>query len=103
MLDGEIGILLDGQTKRLEIMCLAIPGRVETLFDDQSISMGKVNFGGVVKEICLAYLPDVSVGDYVIVHAGFALSRIDEDAAQSSLQTFEALGILSSEPESPDP
>lgn len=80
-------------------MCLAVPGRIETLFDDQSLQMGKVSFGGVVKEVCLAYLPDSRIGDYVIVHAGFAISRIDEESARQTLQTFEEMGHpLSDEP-----
>jgi hydrogenase expression/formation protein HypC len=68
-------------------MCLAIPGKVETLTgEDPIMRMGRVNFGGVIKEACLAYVPEVKVGDYVIVHAGFALSIVDEAEAQ---QVFE--------------
>ena len=59
--------------------------------------MGKVNFGGVVKEVCLAYLPEIEVGDYTIVHVGFALSVIDEQSAQETLQAFEELGLLQAE------
>ncbi len=59
--------------------------------------MGKVNFGGLVREVCLAYLPDAIVGDYTIVHVGFAISRIDEAAAQETLRTFAALGLLDQE------
>jgi hydrogenase expression/formation protein HypC len=70
-------------------MCLAIPGKVETLTgEDPIMRMGRVNFGGVIKEACLAYVPEVKVGDYVIVHAGFALSIVDEAEAQ---QVFEYL------------
>ncbi|MEN1680134.1 MAG: HypC/HybG/HupF family hydrogenase formation chaperone [Planctomycetota bacterium] len=75
-------------------MCLAVPGKVESLFNDRGTRMGKVNFGGVVKDVCLAYLPDVEVGDYTIVHVGFALSKIDEQSAQETLRTFEELGLL---------
>ncbi len=56
--------------------------------------MGKVDFGGVRKEVCLVYLPDVEVGEYVIVHVGFAIQRIDEAAAQKTLATFAELGVL---------
>ena len=56
--------------------------------------MGRVNFGGVVKEVCLAYLPDLAVGDYAIVHVGFAISRIDEASAQETLRTLEEIGSL---------
>lgn len=59
--------------------------------------MGKVNFGGVVKEVCLAYVPEAVVGDYTIVHVGFALSRIDEASAQETLRLFASLGLLDEE------
>ena len=75
-------------------MCLAVPGQVESIHDDGGVRMGRVNFGGVVKEVCLAYLPDLAVGDYTIVHVGFAISRIDEASALATLQTFEDLGLL---------
>jgi hydrogenase expression/formation protein HypC len=70
-------------------MCLAIPGKVESITGDDALSrMGRVNFGGVIKEACLAYVPEVQIGDYVIVHVGFALSKVDEDEAR---QVFEYL------------
>jgi hydrogenase expression/formation protein HypC len=78
-------------------MCLAVPGQVEHIFEDKGARMGKVNFGGVVKDVCLAYLPDIQVGDYTIVHVGFAISQIDEASAQETLQTFEELGLLENE------
>jgi hydrogenase expression/formation protein HypC len=78
-------------------MCLAVPGQVERIFDDQGTRMGKVNFGGVVKEVCLAYLPDIQVGDYTIVHVGFAISKVDEQSARETLRTFEELGLLEEE------
>ena len=59
--------------------------------------MADVDFGGVVKEVCLAYLPDLEVGDYTIVHVGFALQRLDEDSARETLALFENLGILEEE------
>ena len=78
-------------------MCLAVPGQVESIHDDGGVRMGRVNFGGVVKEVCLAYLPDLAVGDYTIVHVGFALSRIDEASARDTLRTFAELGLLEEE------
>jgi hydrogenase expression/formation protein HypC len=78
-------------------MCLAVPGRVESIFNDQGTRMGRVNFGGVIKEVCLAYLPDLEVGDYTIVHVGFAISKLDEASALKTLQTFEELGLLEEE------
>jgi hydrogenase expression/formation protein HypC len=75
-------------------MCLAIPGLVETIYESEGIRMGRLQFGGVSKEVCLAYLPDIEVGEYAIVHVGFAISRIDEQAALESLRTFAELGLL---------
>ncbi len=73
-------------------MCLAVPGCIQQIYEDHQTLMGKVNFGGVVKEICLIYLPDMVVGDYVLVHAGFAISQIDEQAALATLEMFAKLG-----------
>ena len=78
-------------------MCLAIPGRVEEITTDGMIRMGRVNFGGVVKKVCLDYLPEIEVGDYTIVHVGFAISKIDEATAEQTLADFRALGVLDEE------
>ena len=68
-------------------MCLAIPGKVESVAGDDPLSrMGKVDFGGILKDANLACVPEVKVGDYVIVHVGFALSRVDEEEATHSLR-----------------
>jgi hydrogenase expression/formation protein HypC len=79
-------------------MCLAIPGKVESITgSDQLSRAGKVNFGGILKEVSLAYVPEVKVGDYVIVHVGFALSRLDEAEAHKVfeyLKEMEDLGEL---------
>ena len=79
-------------------MCLAIPGKIESISGDDPLTrMGKINFGGIVKEASLAYVPEAKVGDYVIVHVGFALSRVDEDEAQKVfeyLKQMEELGEL---------
>jgi hydrogenase expression/formation protein HypC len=77
-------------------MCLAIPGRVEQIIEGD-IRMGRVNFGGVVKNVCLDYVPEVSVGDYTIVHVGFALSKIDEQSALETLELFRQMGALEDE------
>lgn len=70
-------------------MCLAIPGKIETITgDDPLLRVGQVNFGGIVKEVSLAYVPEATVGDYVVVHVGFALSRLDEEEAN---KVFEYL------------
>lgn len=78
-------------------MCLAIPGRVEEITSDGLIRIGRVNFGGVVKKVCLDYVPEIEVGDYTIVHVGFAISKIDEQTAQETLETFRAMGVLEEE------
>jgi hydrogenase expression/formation protein HypC len=76
-------------------MCLAIPGKViEIAADPQGVVMGKTNFGGVVKQICLSYMPDVKVGDYVLVHVGVAIGKVDEAEAARTYQALEQLGQL---------
>ena len=75
-------------------MCLAVPGFVESIREEHGMRMGRVNFGGVVKDVCLAYLPEIAVGDYAIVHVGFAISKLDEASAIATLKTFEELGLL---------
>lgn len=78
-------------------MCLAVPGRITEIFEAGGTRMGKLDFGGIHKQVCLAYLPDAVVGDYAIVHVGFAISRIDEESAQETLRHFRELGILEEE------
>lgn len=78
-------------------MCLGIPGRVQQIYEGNGARMGKVNFGGIVKDVCLAYVPDIRVGDYTIVHVGFAISVIDEASAQETLRMFNELGLLDEE------
>lgn len=78
-------------------MCLAIPGKVEEITTDGDLRIGKVNFGGVVKRVCLDYVPELQVGDYTIVHVGFAISKIDEATAEQTLADLRALGMLDEE------
>ncbi len=78
-------------------MCLAVPGQVKEIYESMGTRMGRVNFGGVVKEVCLAYLPDLAVGDYTIVHVGFAITKVDEESAQRTLETFREMGLLDEE------
>lgn len=76
-------------------MCLAIPGKVESISGDDPLSrLGKVNFGGILKEASLAYVPEVQVGDYVIVHVGFALSKVDEDEAHKVFEYLKQMDEL---------
>jgi hydrogenase expression/formation protein HypC len=72
-------------------MCLAIPGRVVETYHEHDVLMGKVEFGGISKRVCLEHIPEVRINDYVLVHVGFALSRIDEDEAR---RVFEFLGQM---------
>ena len=78
-------------------MCLAVPGRVVSLTERDGTLMADVDFGGLRKEVCLAYVPDVAVDEYVIVHVGFAIQRLDEQSALETLANFERLGILEEE------
>lgn len=79
-------------------MCLAVPGRVESVSDAGGARMGRVDFGGVVKDVCLEVVPDAAVGDYVLVHAGFAIGQVDEAAARETLATLAALGGPEADP-----
>ncbi len=75
-------------------MCLGIPGKVIEIRDDAGLRMGRVDFGGVRKEACLSYVPDVRLGDYVVVHVGFAISQVDEEEALKTLELLEQMGDL---------
>jgi len=78
-------------------MCLAVPGKIISLTERDETLMAQVDFGGATKEVCLAYIPDAVVGEYVVVHVGFAIQRLDEISAQQTLAEFEKLGILEEE------
>ncbi len=76
-------------------MCLGVPGKIIAITPNElGMTMGKASFGSIVKEICLAYTPEVQVGDYVIVHVGFAISKVDEEEAAKTLQYLEELEQL---------
>jgi hydrogenase expression/formation protein HypC len=75
-------------------MCLAIPGKVIETFDQAGLLMGKIQFGGIVREACLEYVPETQIGDYVLVHVGFAISRIDEAEAERTYQALRDLDQL---------
>jgi hydrogenase expression/formation protein HypC len=81
-------------------MCLAIPGKVVETFEQAGMRMGKIQFGGIVREACLEYVPETQVGEYVLVHVGFAISRIDEAEAERTYQSLRELDQLT-ELESP--
>ena len=75
-------------------MCLGIPGKVIEIREVAGLQMGRVDFGGVRKEVCLAYVPEVVLGDYVIIHVGFAISRVDEDEAMQTLEILAQMGDM---------
>ena len=78
-------------------MCLAVPGKIINKFEVSGIRMGKMDFDGITKDICLEYVPEIMVGDYAIVHVGFAMERIDEKAALETLELFRNMGFLEEE------
>ena len=86
-------------------MCLGVPGKIVAVEadNDHGMTMGKVSFGGIRKEVCLAYVPEAQIGDYVLVHVGFALSKIDEDEAREVFRFLEEMGELAElDPPPPD-
>ena len=78
-------------------MCLGIPGQIKEIYELNGARMGKVDFNGIEKEVCLAYLPEIGVGDYTIVHVGFAITQLDEQSALETLELFHSLGLLDEE------
>ena len=75
-------------------MCLGIPGRIIEIYQKGSLQMGRLDFGGVVKEACLAYVPEAQVGDYALIHVGFAISLMDEEEAQETLKLIKDVAEL---------
>lgn len=75
-------------------MCLAVPGRIIDTYTANGLRMARIDFGGAVREACLEYVPEAKVGDYAIVHVGFAISLLDEAEAQARLDVFRALSEL---------
>lgn len=78
-------------------MCLGVPGKIVEVTDNALLRMGKVDFGGVVREVCLAYVPEADLGDYVVVHVGFAISQIDEEEARQTFDLMKEAGVLEEE------
>ncbi|MGQ9908224.1 MAG: HypC/HybG/HupF family hydrogenase formation chaperone [Candidatus Flexifilum sp.] len=78
-------------------MCLAIPGKIIDIYEAGGLQMGKVDFGGVVKEACLAYIEAPSLGDYVMIHVGFAISKVDQDEALRTLELLREMDELDAE------
>ncbi len=78
-------------------MCLAVPGKIVEIYEVGGLKMGKVDFGGVYREACLAYVPDAQVGDYTVIHVGFAINRLNEEEAQDSLSLLQEIVNLEDE------
>ena len=78
-------------------MCLAIPGKLTDIYEKDSLRMAKIDFGGISKEICLEYTPEAKVGDYALIHVGFAISLMDEEEAQETLSLLKEISELEDE------
>jgi len=78
-------------------MCLAIPGKVASIEEKDGVHTGRIQFGGIVRQACLDFVPEVKVGDYVMVHVGFAISVVDKDEAERTYALLESMGVLAEE------
>ena len=78
-------------------MCLGVPGKVTEIRDERGTRMATVDFGGVTKDVCLAYVPEAQIGEYTVIHAGFAITMLDEESALQTLALFEEIGLLEEE------
>jgi hydrogenase expression/formation protein HypC len=83
-------------------MCLGVPGKVVEVYREHDLLMGRVDFGGVLKGVCLEYVPDIAVGEYALVHVGFALTRLDEAEANRVFALLTSAGELDEVREGPD-
>ncbi|TET31988.1 MAG: HypC/HybG/HupF family hydrogenase formation chaperone [Anaerolineales bacterium] len=72
-------------------MCLGVPGRVNEIYEANGLKMGKVDFGGVKREVCLEYVPEIEIGEYVIVHVGFAINQMSEEEAEETLDLLRQI------------
>ena len=78
-------------------MCLGIPGKIVETYEANHLPMGKIDFGGVVREVCLAYVPEANIGDYAVVHVGFAISQLSEEEAQETLALIREIADVGQE------
>jgi hydrogenase expression/formation protein HypC len=78
-------------------MCLGIPGKIVEIYEEDALRMAKIDFGGIVKEACLAYLPEAKAGDYALIHVGFAISLMDEEEARETLKLLKEVEDLGNE------
>jgi hydrogenase expression/formation protein HypC len=78
-------------------MCLGIPGKIIEVYEANGLRMGKVDFGGVTREACLDYVPEADIGDYTIIHVGFAISKVSEEEAQETLKIIREIADIGEE------
>jgi hydrogenase expression/formation protein HypC len=78
-------------------MCLGLPGKINEIYEADGLRMGKVDFGGVIREACLEYVPQASIGNYVVVHVGFAISLLSEEEAKETLELFSEISEFEKE------
>jgi hydrogenase expression/formation protein HypC len=78
-------------------MCLGIPGKIIEIYENSGLQMGKIDFGGVVREACLQYVPEAKIGDYTLIHVGFALNIISEEDAMETLEILRSISDLGQE------
>lgn len=78
-------------------MCLGIPGKIIEIYKKENLQMGRIDFGGVIREACLEYVPEAEVGEYVVVHVGFAISQLSEEEAKETLALLREIGEFGSE------
>ena len=72
-------------------MCLGVPGKITAIYENNGLKMGKIDFGGVIREACLEYVPEAQVGDYTLIHVGFALNLLSEAEAQETLALLQEI------------
>ncbi len=78
-------------------MCLGVPGKIVETYETSGLPMGKIDFGGTLREACLSYVPDAGVGDYVVIHVGFAISQLSEEEAHATLEMLREIISLEEE------
>ncbi len=76
-------------------MCLGVPGKIVEIYESNQLLMGKIDFGGVTREACLVYVPEAQIGDYTVIHVGFALHLISEDEARETLELLQQIADMS--------
>jgi len=78
-------------------MCLGIPGKIVEIYETNGLRMGKIDFGGVTREACLAYVPEAQLGEYTVIHVGFAISQLSEEEAQETLALIREIANMDEE------